>query len=76
MEARDYMDLPYNCIVKPIEDESGSYFRASVLELDGCQSTGATYEEASTGLREAMMGWIETKLENGFSVPLPSSQPV
>lgn len=38
-----YMDLPYNYIVQPICDESGKYFYAKVLELDGCQSTGDTF---------------------------------
>ena len=66
-----YMNLPYNYIVQPVTDESGSYFYAHVLELDGCQSTGETFEEAYENLREAMKGWIETKLEGGFDVPLP-----
>ena len=66
-----YMNLPYNYIVQPITDESGSYFYARVLELDGCQSTGETFEEAYENLREAMEGWIETKLKGGFEVPLP-----
>jgi hypothetical protein len=39
--------------------------------LDGCQSTGDTFGEAYTGLREAMEGWIETKIGNGFPIPLP-----
>jgi predicted RNase H-like HicB family nuclease len=69
--VEDYMNLPYNYIVQPITDESGSYFYARVLELDGCQSTGETFEEAFENLKEAMRGWIETKLENGFDVPLP-----
>ena len=71
MKAQDYMKLPYNYIVKPITDESGSYFHVSVLEFDGCQSTGDTLEEAYDGLMEAVEGWIETRLENGFSVPHP-----
>ena len=69
--VKDYMELPYNYIVQPIKDESGEYFYARVLELDGCQSTGETFEEAYENLKEAMEGWIETKLENGFNVPLP-----
>ena len=69
--VEDYMNLPYNYIVQPITDESGTYFYARVLELDGCQSTGETFEEAYENLREAMKGWIETKLEGGFDVPLP-----
>lgn len=71
MTVQEYLKLPYNYIVKPIQDESGSYFHASVLELDGCQSTGDTFNEAYDNLMEAMEGWIETKLENGFIIPMP-----
>lgn len=70
-KVKDYMELPYNYIVQPIKDESGEYFYAKVLELDGCQSTGDTFEEAYENLKEAMEGWIEAKLEGGFEVPLP-----
>lgn len=69
--VKEYMELPYNYIVQPIKDESGEYFYAKVLELDGCQSTGETFEEAYENLKEAMEGWIEAKLEGGFEVPLP-----
>lgn len=71
MKIGEYMNLPYNYIIRPIVDESGSYYHASVLELEGCQSTGDTFDEAYEGLQEAMEGWIETKLENGLPVPLP-----
>ena len=69
--VKDYINLPYNYIIQPIKDESGSYFYAHVLELDGCQSTGETFEEAYKNLKDAMLNWIETKLECGFEVPLP-----
>ncbi len=68
---KEYMELPYNYIIQPVNDESGLYFYARILELDGCQSTGDTFEEAYENLREAMEGWIEAKLEGGFEVPLP-----
>ena len=67
----DYIDLPYNYIIQPINDESGNYYYAKILELDGCQSTGETFEEAYKNIREAMQGWIEAKLEGGFDIPLP-----
>lgn len=69
--VKDYINLPYNYIIQPINDESGFYYYARILELDGCQSTGETFEEAYENLKEAMEGWIETKLEGGFEVPLP-----
>ena len=71
MNVQEYMKLPYNYIIKPIEDESGSYFHATVLELEGCQSSGESFQEAYEGLLEAMEGWLETKLEAGFPVPEP-----
>ncbi len=73
LKVQEYMKMPYNVIIKPIHDESGDYYYATVLELDGCQSTGETFEEAYRNLLEAMEGWIETKLENGYNVPEPVS---
>lgn len=69
--VKDYMKLPYNYVIQPIKDESGEYYYARVLEFDGCQSTGESFEEAFENLKDAMKGWIEAKLEGGFSVPLP-----
>ena len=71
IEKKDYMKLPYNYVVKPISDESGQYYHASILEFDGCQSTGDTFQEAYDSLIEAMEGWIETKLDAGFTIPKP-----
>lgn len=70
-KVKEYMKLPYNYIIQHVEDESGKYYYAKVLELDGCQSTGETFEEAYNNLKEAMEGWIETKIENGFEIPMP-----
>lgn len=69
--VNDYLNLPYNYIIQPVNDESGFYFYARVLELDGCQSTGETFNEAYNNLKDAMKGWIQAKLEGGFEVPLP-----
>lgn len=69
--VKEYMELPYNYIIQPINDESGFYYHARVLQLDGCQSTGETFEEAYSNLKEAMEGWLETKMKRGFDIPLP-----
>ena len=47
--VEDYMNLPYNCIVQQINDESGTYFYAHVLELAGCQSTGGPTDSVLPG---------------------------
>jgi predicted RNase H-like HicB family nuclease len=71
MKAKDYLGLPYHIVIRHIDDESGSYYFATVQEFDGCMSHGDTYAEAFENIQEAMEGWIETKLENGLSVPKP-----
>ena len=71
MQIKEYLELPYNIIIRHITDESGSYYFATVREFDGCMSHGDTYPETFENIREAMEGWIETRLENGFMVPQP-----
>ncbi|MDR1669179.1 MAG: type II toxin-antitoxin system HicB family antitoxin [Oscillospiraceae bacterium] len=71
MTAKEYMTLPYSVIFRHVTDESGDYYFASVQELDGCMSDGATWEEAQANIMEAMEGWIETRIEQGFPVPIP-----
>jgi predicted RNase H-like HicB family nuclease len=71
MTVNDYMELPYHVVIQHLNDESGSYYFATIREFDGCMSHGDTYAEACENIQEAMEGWIETKLENGFPVPLP-----
>ena len=69
--VKDYMDLPYTRVVKKVSDTSGSYYACRILELDGCFTVGDTMEELEDNIQEAMEGYIETKLENGFDVPKP-----
>jgi predicted RNase H-like HicB family nuclease len=70
-DVKYYMSLPYNYLIQPVTDESGSYYYGRILELDGCQSTGETFEEAYNSLLEAMEGWLEVKIEYGDPIPKP-----
>ena len=71
MKIEDYLKLPYNINIQKINDESGEYYYAKVMELDGCQSDGDTIDEAYKNILDAMEGYIETKLANNQEVPLP-----
>ena len=44
----------YNIIVKKMNDESGEYYYSRVMELDGCQSDGDTFDEAYRNITEAI----------------------
>jgi len=76
MNASEYLARPYHIIIQHITDESGVYYLATVKEFDGCMSHGDTYIEAFENIQEAMKGWIETKLENGFTVPDPADEAI
>ena len=73
MKIEEYLKMPYTYQIRKIDDESGSYYYGTVAELDGCQSSGETFDEAYENLTEAMEGYIEFKLEKGFEVPVPQN---
>ena len=70
-EVKKYLNMPYSYVINQIEDESGKYFVARVLELDGLIGTGDTYEEAYEDVRAAMESYIETKIANNIDIPVP-----
>jgi predicted RNase H-like HicB family nuclease len=72
MNAKDYIDLPYGITIRRMNDASGEYCFATVEELPGCMSDGATQAEALTNIREAMELWIEGKIEAGAEIPMPT----
>jgi len=74
MDVKKYLELPYHIIIRHIVDKSGSYYFATVQEFEGCMSHGDTYAEAFENIQDAMKGWIEAKLENGFTVPEPTGE--
>jgi len=71
MNVKEYLKLPYHIVIRRINDETGSYYFATVQEFDGCMSHGDTYAEACENIQEAMELWIEAKLEGGYPVPKP-----
>jgi antitoxin HicB len=53
-----------------VKNEDGTWF-ARVVEFPGCMTEGDTSEEALANLEEAMIGWVEVRLEDGDSIPSP-----
>jgi len=60
----------YIAVLEP--DEDG--WTASVPDLPGCLSDGATAEEAEAGIREAIRLWIQTAESKGWPVPAARTQ--
>ena len=55
-------------------ERSPTNYGAWVPDLDGCVSTGKTFEEAKTNIAEAIEMHIESLREHGESVPPPAAK--
>lgn len=64
--------LEYPVVVEPLPAEEGGGFLATVPDLPGCTSDGATPEEAVSNIQDAIMTWIEAAQDLGHAVPKPS----
>lgn len=68
----EYLALPYAVRLAFDRDEDGREgWVATVDELAGCVSQGATPAEAVDRVRDAMAGWISVALDAGDRIPEP-----
>ena len=64
--------LDYPVFIEPLAAADGGGFLATVPDLPGCMSDGATPEEALKNVQEAIVSWIEAAKEWKQEVPKPS----
>ncbi|WP_116653943.1 type II toxin-antitoxin system HicB family antitoxin [Pelagibacterium sediminicola] len=64
--------LQYPVIISPLPSDEGGGFIATVPDLPGCMSDGATPEEALANVQDAIAVWIEAARDMGRNVPSPS----
>ena len=67
MNAHDY-----EVDVRPLSDEDGGGFVATVPELPGCMSDGETPHEALENAYDAIGCWIEEAAGLGRDIPAPA----
>jgi len=61
----------YEVVIRPLSDEDGGGFLATVSELPGCMSDGETPQEALDNVYDAIVCWMEAAREMGRQVPEP-----
>ncbi len=59
----------YAVVIKPLADEDGGAFVATVPDLPGCMSDGGTREEAARNVEDAIAGWLEEARAVGRVIP-------
>jgi len=71
-EARAY---DYPVLITPLSPEDGGGYLATVPDLPGCMSDGATREEAAHNVGLAILEWIDEAKRLGRQIPLPAVAP-
>jgi antitoxin HicB len=66
------MSLEYAVRIERLAESDGGGYLATVPDLPGCMSDGATPEEALKNVQEAIASWIEAAREWNQEVPKPS----
>ncbi|MDB5429134.1 MAG: hypothetical protein JWP35_250 [Caulobacter sp.] len=61
----------YRVVIEPLSDEDGGGYLATVPDLPGCMSDGATDAEALTNIHDAIEVWIARAKASGRAVPSP-----
>lgn len=64
--------LSYPVFIEPLPAEDGGGFLATVPDLPGCMSDGATPEEAIANVQDAIEVWIEAANDLGHAIPAPT----
>ena len=66
----------YPVLIEALPPEDGGGYLATVPDLPGCMSDGATRELAARNVGDAIRAWIEEAQALGRPIPAPSRLPV
>ncbi|AAK24833.1 type II toxin-antitoxin system HicB family antitoxin [Caulobacter vibrioides] len=61
----------YRIVLKTLSVEDGGGYLATVPDLPGCMSDGATEAEVLTNIEDAIAQWIDHALSEGRKIPEP-----
>ena len=64
-----YLNLPYTYIIE--WSDIDNCFLGSISELERNMTCGHTHEEVLSNLREALVSYVTTSLENNIEIPEP-----
>ena len=61
----------YKVVIEPLSEEDGGGYLATVPELPGCMSDGATRAEALVNVEDAIVTWLHVARRQGWAIPEP-----
>jgi len=61
----------YSIVLRALSDADGGGYLATVPDLPGCMSDGATEAEVLKNIEDAIAQWIDQALSEGRKIPAP-----
>ena len=61
----------YKVVIEPLSEDDGGGYLATVPELPGCMSDGATRAEALANIEDAITTWLHCARKHGDPIPKP-----
>ncbi|HMG47928.1 MAG TPA: type II toxin-antitoxin system HicB family antitoxin [Allosphingosinicella sp.] len=58
--------------IEPLSEKDGGGYLATVPELPGCMSDGATRAEALVNVENAIITWLHVARKHAWTVPKPT----
>ncbi|MBP0614028.1 type II toxin-antitoxin system HicB family antitoxin [Jiella mangrovi] len=63
----------YAIVIRPLTEEDGGGWLATIPDLPGCMGDGESEIEAIADVRSAAICWAEGALVDGAAIPSPST---
>jgi len=63
----------YAVVIKPLDEDDGGGFIATVPDLPGCVGDGETEAEALANVQSALEEWIDAAMDEGREIPKPGA---
>jgi len=61
----------YKVMIELLSEEDGGGYLATVPELPGCMSDGATRAQALVNVENAIATWLHVARKHGWAIPEP-----
>jgi antitoxin HicB len=71
VDGRLFDPARYEVVLRPLTQEEGSGWLATIPALPGCTGDGATEMEAIADVRLAALEWADAAMTDGDPIPAP-----
>jgi len=72
--GRPFDPMAYEVRLRPLTDDDGGGWLATIPDLPGCMGDGESEMEAIADVRSAALEWADAAVADGETIPAPSHE--